>query len=326
MTTIRDVADEAGVSVATVSRLINNSGYVGEQSRQKILTAIKKLNYIPNEIARSLNKQSMKILGLLVPDITNPYFPSLIKGVEQCAMQHGYMLLLGNTEGQEAIGENYLHFFKQYKVAGLIKIDGTHLNTPENVPTVSLDRMNDHDRFAVVSDDFYGGKLIGQAIKETNHGSILIVTGPLDIKVSQLRLQGMQSVFDQHKITYQIYSTPSFQMEFADQVALEIIHNYPNIDTVIAPNDIYALALIQAWSQFGYVIPKNVQIIGYDGIVFGAYAHPGLTTIEQPAYQIGYQGTELLLAIINQQIDQQSSKIIQIKPQLLQRNSLREVE
>ncbi|MGF3113913.1 LacI family DNA-binding transcriptional regulator [Facklamia sp. P12937] len=326
MVTIRDVANEAGVSVATVSRLMNNSGYVSEQSKHKILSAIKKLDYIPNEIARSLNKQSMKILGLLVPDITNPYFPSLIKGVEQCALQHGYMLLLGNTEGQETIGENYLNFFKQYKVAGLIKIDGTHLDTPEDVPTVSLDRMNDQDQFAVISDDFYGGELIGQTILETNHGSILIMTGPMDIQVSKMRLQGIQSVFDQYKIDYQIYSTPSFQTEFADQVAKEIIRDYPNIDTVIAPNDIYALALIQAWNQLGSIIPEDVQIIGYDGIVFGAYAHPSLTTIEQPAYKIGFQGTELLLAIINQQIDPEMSKIIQVKPRLLKRNSLREVK
>ncbi|MCR8968459.1 LacI family DNA-binding transcriptional regulator [Facklamia sp. 7083-14-GEN3] len=326
MTTIRDVAKEAGVSVATVSRLINNSGYVGQQSKQKILLAIKKLNYVPNEIARSLNRKSSMIIGLLVPNITNPYFPSIIKGVEKCAMKNGYMLIVGNTEGKETNGENYLNFFKQYNIAGIIKVDGTHLDTPEDIPTVSLDRMNANDRFAVIADDFYGGQLIGQAIRKTNHGSVLIMTGPMNMNVSQLRLKGIQSVFDPAKIDYHIYTTNSFQMEFADQVAREVIQKYPTIQTVIAPNDVYALALMQTWNQLGVKIPKEVQIIGYDGIIFGSYAQPGLSTIQQPAYEIGYQGTELLLSIINQEINYQTTKIIQIKPQLLQRNSLREVE
>lgn len=324
MTTIRDVAREAGVSVATVSRFLNKSGYVGEESQKKILSAVNKLNYVPNEIARSLNRQSSNIIGLLVPDITNPYFPALIKGAEQCATQHGYVLILGNTEGENAIATSYLNFFKQYKVAGIIKADGNPHFSAEGIPTVAVDRKNDHDLFAVVADDFYGGQLVAQTIAKTSYRSIVIISGPQELSVSQQRLRGIQSLFNHEKIPYQIEFIPSYQMEFADQIAQDIIKCYPQTDTFIAPNDIYALALIQAIHQKGLNIPTDVQIIGYDGIVFGSYSQPSLTSIQQPAYEIGYQGMNLLLSLIHRTIDTAKPLTIQIKPQLINRNSLRE--
>ena len=323
MATIRDVAEEANVSVATVSRYLNNKGYVGLDTKRKLNLAIQKLNYVPNEIARSLNKQASKIIGLIIPDLSNPYFPVIIRGAEMCAKEHGYMLILGNTEGQISTGAQFINFFQQYNISGLIKLDGDLVDIPKHIYTVAIDRIQENDCFAVVTDDYCGGQLAADAIINTQYNKVLVMSGPSHLKVAQERLSGIKMVFEHHDVDYQIYETLSYQNEFAEETAQKVLAKFPDVDTIIASNDIYALALIKEAQIRGYNVPKDIQVMGYDGIVFGEYSHPALTTIHQPAFDIGYQGVKLLIRRLNQDDTLSSHEILKLKPNILERHSLR---
>lgn len=153
MATIKDVAKEAGVSVATVSRVINRNGYVQEETRKLVEAAISKLNYLPNEVARSLYFQKSKLIGLIIPDITNPFFPEIARGVEDVLQQNGYRLIIGNSDEDAEKEVRYIETFTQHNVLGVISTSSEEVSQWEklNIPVVLLDRIH-HDFPFVCSD------------------------------------------------------------------------------------------------------------------------------------------------------------------------------
>lgn len=326
LATMREVAKKAGVSVATVSRYLNKSGYVGKQSQVKIQQAIEETQYVPNEIARSLNQKASKILGLILPDMTNPYFTLLAKGVEDYAQAHGYMVIIGNSEDKQEKVEQYLAFFQQYNVSGIMT--ASELCPPaagKSVPVVALDRfsLGRDDQYAVVTDDFRGGSLIAAAILATDFEKIIILKGPEKLLNSSQRLAGILPGFAAagREIDYEIVETGSFKLADAKQTAAMLFEDYLPFDTVIASNDLYAMAIMSEALSRGYRVPEDIQLIGYDGIPIGQLMQPKLTTIEQPAYEIGGRACELLLALVQKQPVKQ--KIIKLTPKLLPGNTLR---
>lgn len=322
MTTIREVAELAGVSVATVSRTLNNSGYVSESAREKVESAIKELNFYPNEVARSLFQKKSKLIALLLPDITNPFFPAIAKGVEDCVNQRGYSLLLGNVEGDSEKEEKYLKIFEQNNIAGVISaVQGNTVHT-DKMPLVFLDRISDEQKYAVHSDDYLGGQLAAQAVVERDARKVVIMAGPNDISASALRLAGNREVLEKHSVPYEVFQTSSFHLDLAEETAQQLFNQLSDFDSVIASNDIYALALISEANRRGIKIPEELQVIGYDDIPFSKMITPRLSTISQPAYEIGYKGAELLCNILGN--DFETPKRIQLPVTLIIRETLRE--
>ncbi|AIQ36684.1 MULTISPECIES: LacI family DNA-binding transcriptional regulator [unclassified Paenibacillus] len=323
MMTIKDVAKIAGVSVATVSRVINESGYVNIDTRKKVEAAIKEMNYTPNEVARSLYKRKSKLIGLLLPDITNPFFPQLARGIEDRMQEHGYRIIFGNSDENEEKELDYIQTFIQNNVIGMI----SSTNFPEKdiysnlkIPVVFLDRTS-NDSPSVYADGRKGGRLAAQEIIARGSTKITVMQGPAHIKPAQDRFQGAIEVLDEMGITYHVIQTSSFSHTEAEQWAVELFDKYIDTDGVIASNDIVATAVIHEAHRLGKRVPQDLQIIGFDDIPLSSLLSPSLSTIRQPAHDMGREAAGLLIKLIEQ--DKVEDKIIQLPVSFVERETTR---
>ena len=320
MATIKDVAKLAGVSTVTVSRFINESGYVSEEARKKIEQSIKELDYYPNEIARSLFTSKSKIIGLIIPDISNPYFNEVARGAEEMANSQGYNLILINSEQTEA-QKNSLQFINQYNLSGVLQASGTIIDDFVKAPVVYLDRAEDQVDYGIHLNNYRGGQLAAEAIIQGKPKNVIIVAGPAEVKVAAERLSGAISVLNANQLTYKVIHTESYGIEEAKALAADFFTRFPDVDSIIASNDIFALALINQANQHGISVPDQLQIVGFDNIPYSQLSVPSISTIEQFARKIGYEGAELLFRkILNKPI---TEKKIVIEPVLVERESLR---
>lgn len=298
MATIKDVAKKAGVSVATVSRLLNKNGYVGAESEKKITAAIKELNYSPNAVARSLSTKTSPLIGLLVPDLSNPYFPQLAKGIEVELSKKGYSVLLGSVDDEKGFVE-YLETFKQNNVAGVISSVGFIPSKNKDLTIVEVDRISQGSRYTVTGNDFMGGMLIGEKLIESKScHKILLISGPKSVKKSNDRSMGIKEALKRTNVSIEEIETSSFELDNSDEIINKLFSMPALPDTIIAPNDLYAVLLVQELLKHHISIPEEVQIIGYDGIQFIDIIFPKIATISQPIYELGKKSAELLMNII----------------------------
>lgn len=326
MMTIKDVARIAGVSVATVSRVLNESGYVNVDTRKKVEAAIKEMNYTPNEVARSLYKRKSKLIGLLLPDITNPFFPQLARGIEDRMQEQGYRIIFGNSDENEDKEMDYIQTFIQNNVIGMI----SSTNFPESdvysklkIPVVFLDRTS-NDSPSVYADGRKGGRLAAQEIIARGSKKITVMQGPAHIKPAQDRFIGAVEVLDELGITYHVIQTSSFSHTEAEQWAVELFDKYMDTDGVIASNDIVATAVIHEALRLGKTVPQDLQIIGFDDIPLSSLLSPSLSTIRQPAHDMGREAAGLLIKLIEQ--DKVDEKIIQLPVSFVERETTRSKE
>ncbi|WP_347321228.1 LacI family DNA-binding transcriptional regulator [Rossellomorea sp. RS05] len=323
MVTIRDVAKKAGVSVATVSRVLNDNGYVGADTRRKVMKAIEELNYSPNEVARSLYKRESRLIGLLLPDITNPFFPQLARGVEDELSESGFRLLLGNSDEHVQKEMDYIQTFIQNNVVGIISATNHvdyHIYDEVKAPLVLLDRTTDNHP-AVYADGREGGRLAARTLIEKGSRKITILKGPAHIKPARDRFQGAIEELSQAEVDFSVLSTTSYSFEEALGWAKDLFEQFPDTDGVIASNDIVGIAAIHEALKRGKRIPEEVQIIGYDDIPQSRLSYPTLTTIRQPAYEMGREAARLLITMIRKETVTQST--IQMPVELIERDTTR---
>ncbi|WP_458120063.1 LacI family DNA-binding transcriptional regulator [Paenibacillus sp. Z6-24] len=323
MTTIKDVASHAGVSVATVSRVINETGYVHEDTRRKVENAIQELNYTPNEVARSLYKRKSRLIGLLLPDITNPYFPQLARGVEDRMQESGFRLIFGNSDESQIKEQDYIQTFVQNNVVGVISSTndpGSASYRSLKIPVVFLDRISS-DRPAVYADGREGGRLAAQQMVQRGSQRITVMQGPAHIRPAQDRFQGAIEVLQDMGMNYQVTQTSSFSFTEADRWARELFKQHPDTDGVIASNDITAAAIIQEAHRLGKKIPGDVQIIGFDDTPLSNLLSPALSTIRQPAYDMGRAAADLLIQLIEGTAVEK--RTIQMPVQFIERETTR---
>ncbi|WP_458464554.1 LacI family DNA-binding transcriptional regulator [Paenibacillus sp.] len=302
MTTIKDVAQLAGVSVATVSRVINDRGYVHADTRKKVEDAVKALNFSPNEVARSLYKRKSKLIGLLLPDIANPYFPQLARGVEDRMQEQDYRLIFGNSDEDERKEQDYIQTFIQNNVVGVISSTNyPHSSIYENlkIPVVFLDRTS-LDRPSVYADGREGGRLAAKEIINRGSQRITVMQGPSQIRPAQDRFEGAIETIRAAGLDYRVIQTTSFSINEAGLWAEELFRKYADTDGVIASNDIAAMAVMHEASRIGRKVPDDVQVIGFDDIPMSSLLSPGLSTIRQPAYEMGREAAGLLIELVEQ--------------------------
>ena len=313
MATIKDVAKLANVSVATVSRYLNKSGYVGDQAKQAIEQAIATLEYRPNQIARSLTKKQLKTIGLIVPDITNPFFPELARAIEDVALKEGYTVILCNSDEQREKELQYIESLQQKYIAGFI-IATNQLPKEQyrslNVPVVLLDRVLDADLPSVTSQNELGAKMAVDYLIEKQAQEILFISGPNDLEPVQQRLAGFKKATV--GMTIHIYESP-FDFIAAEKVAFDALRKHPTVDAVFASSDIIAFGVLKAANKLKIAVPKDLQVIGFDGIALGEIVTPGLTTIAQDIYALGETAANMLVTLIKGEILQQEQEMIATK-------------
>jgi len=325
MTTIKDVAQLAGVSVATVSRVINDRGYVHADTRKKVEDAVKALNFSPNEVARSLYKRKSKLIGLLLPDIANPYFPQLARGVEDRMQEQDYRLIFGNSDEDERKEQDYIQTFIQNNVVGVISSTNyPHSSIYENlkIPVVFLDRTS-LDRPSVYADGREGGRLAAREIIKRGSRRITVMQGPSQIRPAQDRFEGAIEIIRDAGLDYRVIQTTSFSINEAGIWAEELFRKYADTDGVIASNDIAAMAVLHEASRIGRKVPDDVQVIGFDDIPMSSLLSPALSTIHQPAYEMGREAAGLLIQLVEQAAIE--NKNIQLPVSFIERGTTRKV-
>ncbi|WP_026696115.1 LacI family DNA-binding transcriptional regulator [Peribacillus kribbensis] len=312
MATIRDVAKRAGVSVATVSRALNDKGYVHEDTRKLIHDAIQQLNYRPNEVARSLYNKKSRLIGLLLPDIRNPFFPELARGVEDEIQAHDFRLMIGNADEKPEKESEYVHTFKQNHVTGIISATSNKdisFYDELSFPVVFLDRTTDQHP-SVYADGVDGGKMAVRELVRRGSKRITLLRGPVELKTAQDRFKGAIDEICTLNVEFNVMNTSSFAFEDAEESARELFERYPDTDGIIASNDIVAAAILHEALRTGKGIPEDLQIIGFDDIPLSKLLYPSLSTIRQPAYEMGREAAGLLIKMIQgKAVEQKNIKL-----------------
>ncbi|QIN25686.1 substrate-binding domain-containing protein [Staphylococcus chromogenes] len=294
MATIKEVAHYAKVSVATVSRAINGNGYVKQETRDKIEAAIQALNYQPNEVARSLNMKKSKLIGLLLPDMSNPFFTLVARGVEDMAMARGYHIMIGNGAMDETKELNYLSMFKVNQCSGVI---ASQLSTPHafeqlhalQSPCVLIDRAAEGDT-CVEADHVQGGTLQAETILQGNGTSVLLLYQNLDYTSFRARFDAAKKVLEEANVSV----VTQLEGALTEKLLERYIDTY-TIDSIICSNDVMAFKVMQWLHTLNIKVPEEVQVVGYDDIPFATMFIPTLTTVRQPTYELGQQATQQLI-------------------------------
>ncbi|NOU94723.1 substrate-binding domain-containing protein [Paenibacillus sp. LMG 31456] len=305
MSSIKDVAKLAGVSVATVSRVLNDKGYVGQSTREKVEKAIKELNYKPNEIARSLFKKQSNTIGLIVPDIMNPFFPELARAVEDMATKLGYNVILCNSDENREKEQAYLDVLKQNYVNGIIVSSNT-LTAEQigelNIPIVSIDREISKGLPTIVVENKKGAIIATRFLKNKGCKRIGHIRGTYGVVNAEERCEGYTDVVAEEPWFRKSYIVNgNYDMESSVEATRELLCLHPEIDGIFAANDIMAMGAIKAAYQLGKKVPEELAIIGFDGITISTIMTPELTTIAQPIYEMGELATTILVSLMEQQ-------------------------
>ncbi|MBM7646639.1 LacI family transcriptional regulator [Scopulibacillus daqui] len=310
MATIRDVAKEAGVSVATVSRVINSNGYVNEETKKKVEKAIQLLNYKPNAVARSLFKKQSMTIGLIIPDITNPFFPQLARAVEDVTNEKGYTIILGNSDESSEKEQEYLDIFEQKYVDGIIL--ATNTLTVEQIaslgkPVVAVDRPIDSGVPTVVAEHRRGAQAAVRHLLDTGCQTIAHIRGPEHVVSADERCKGyLDIVKDKPWFSDQLVINGHYAINDAYKAASELIKDRPDVDGIFAGNDLMAIGALKAARELGKKVPEELAIIGFDGIDMCETTFPELSTMVQPIYELGATAANMLIELIeNRRVNQQ---------------------
>jgi LacI family transcriptional regulator len=327
MATIRDVAKLAGVSVATVSRVLNQNGYVNEETEKRVRRAIKELNYKPNEVARTLFKKTSKTIGLIVPDISNPFFPELVRAVEDVTNIYDYTVILCNSDEKSEKEKEYIEVLKQKYVDGII-LTTNQLEIAEvselDVPVVVLDRPFNHSFPSVIADNYGGARMATRHLYEIGCRKIAHIQGPPHVVNAVERFNGYRDemkelgLWDENLIIL-----GNYQLKQAKEAVLQALKEH-EIDGIFAGNDVMAVGALKAVQQLGLRVPEDVAIIGYDGIPLTEMTTPELSTISQPIYEMGVIAARLLMKRIEGKPLEKIHHVLSV--QLIQRESTRKGE
>jgi DNA-binding LacI/PurR family transcriptional regulator len=301
--TINDVARLAKVSKATVSRVINNKGNVSKEIVERVEKAIKELNYVPSGIARSLINKSTGLIALVIPDIVNPFFPMLARGVEDAAHRLGYTVLLCNTDNDNNTEKQYIQMLQRQSVEGMIVVSVNwefvkNSLSQTQLPIVVCDRFRkDIEIDSVTVDNYRAGFEATEYLISKGHKDIVYISTSRDIESIWQRERGYRAAMDAYSLPPNV-QYGSLSIESGYQVTQSLLRS--NIPTAIfTANDVVALGAMKAIHEKGLRIPEDIAILGCDDIIFANISNPSLSTIQQPAYQIGVKAMELLYEKIN---------------------------
>jgi len=305
--TIYNVASRAGVSTATVSRALNGTAKIAPATRQAIDEAVRELGYRPNGLARSLRTKSTQTIALLLPDITNPFFPRLVRGVQVAARRRGYLMLLASAEGDAAGEQDYLELFRANAVDGALLV-GVSIPSEqitrvvaEGFPIVSLDRDIDCPDVPLVQvDNREGARTAVEHLLQLGHRRIAHIGGPHGLNISRERLAGYREALTSARIAVDpaLIVEGDYEETGGAAAAARLLDSGVHFTAVFAANDLTAIGAMDALHERGLQVPDDVSVVGFDDLRLAAYVSPGLTTVHQPAAEIGERAAGILIDII----------------------------
>lgn len=304
--TIYDVARLAGVSTATVSRALNDTGQIAPATRGSIKAAVAQLGYRPNRIARSLATRSTQTIALLLPDITNPLYGELVRGVQELALEHEYTTLLCTTDGDPEREERYLDLLRAKQVDGAL-VDGL-VTTADRIgrfvrdgfPIVCLDRDVTSGEVPVVQvDNRRGAFLATEHLLGLGHRRIAHVRGPA-AGIADERLGGYREAHAAAGVAVapELVADGGWTSDDGFGAVRRLLDARSGFTAVFAANDLAALGVLAALAQAGLRVPDDVSVVGFDDLRLVEYACPPLTTVRQPADEIARRATEILLQAV----------------------------
>lgn len=326
MPTIKDVAKLAGVAPSTVSHYFTGNARVKPETCRRIEKAIDQLQYRPNLVARSLRLQHTQTIGLIVPDIANPFFAEIVQAIGHASQQMGYALLLadsGNDSGRE---RNLLESMFEQHIDGLLYIHAGHDNSDHTTalhnppkPVVFVDR-DVSGQPSVATDNYAGGRLAARHLVGLGHRRIGIIAGDRHVRNVQQRLEGFQFELEQHNIKINGKHVITGTQSFETGLDIQLLMISPEPPTAIfATNDIIAVGAWHKLNDMGLRVPDDVSLIGYDDIFMSQWTIPPLTTIRQDKRELGRQSVAALIRAI--QTKDLAVATIHIPPTLIIRNS-----
>jgi len=310
MSTIKDVAQLAGVSVATVSHVLNGTRFVSDAARARVQEAIGALQYVPSALARSLKSNRTHTVGMMIPNNSNPYFAEIIRGIEDTCYAAGFSVILCNSDDDPVKQSNYVRLLSEKQVDGLIVVssgsDEELLDTlrAARMPQVLVDREIDELAADLVEVNHEAGAFIAtQHLLSLGHQRIACIAGPASLSSARERMQGYRRALREAGLAHadSLLRTSDFTAAGGHAAMDALLDGASERPTaVFASNDLMAIGAVCAASSHGLRIPHELSVIGFDDIALAAHSNPPLTTIAQPKHETGAVAAKLLLQRIAQ--------------------------
>lgn len=332
--TIYDIAKEANVSVATVSRVLNNTAPVKASTRETIMKAIEKYQFQPNALARSLLKKETSTIAMILPDITNPFFPEVFLGAENAARQKGYTFFLCNSAGEYSRESEYLTILREKRVDGIIFLGGriNLVNCPpelsqevielsRHVPIVLVNgNLPKSGLHRIYTDEAEGSALATQYLIDLGHKDIGFIGGMDNTSTTILKIKAVRNKLKEHglELRKEWLQTDEFTVKSGKDLMNRILDQENRPTAVLCVNDFTAIGAIKAVIEHGLRIPEDISIIGFDDTPLSTAVIPELTTVSQNTNELGELAVETLHQIIN---GKSPKKNMMLKPQLVVRES-----
>ena len=301
---IYDVARESKVSVFTVSAVVNQKSHVGKKLRDRVEEAIRKLNYRPNLIARSLAKQRTLTIGMIVPDIANPFFPMVVRGAEDAARKHGYNLLLCNSDDNLDQEEKQIELLLSKRVDGILLTKAAGDFRPAlrqmikevDIPFVLVMRTYSKlTKDAVISDDYQGAHDAVSHLARAGCKRIGLVSGPLKVSNALARWRGFRDALESQGLQFEkeLIVEGDYRIDSGFRAGNALLSHRP--DGVYVANHLMTIGLLRAAEEMGLSCPRDFRLVSFDDYPWLGVFHPKLTTVELPKHQVGSEAAELLI-------------------------------
>lgn len=305
MVTIKDVAKYAGVSVTTVSRVINNSQHpINPETRQRVEEAIQRLGFCPNAMARGLHVNETKTIGLILPDIANPYYPGIVRGIEDVAHEQGYTVILCNSDRSRERTQKYLQVLREKRVDGIIFTGGGavedarthHFFDQDAMVKVIIGRPRGNLP-AVQIDNVQAAREAVEHLFSLGHRRIATITGPRVSTTATDRLEGYRQALEEHGV--EVNPEWIIEGDFDSESGYHAVDKLQSgITAIFVHNDLMAIGAIKALQEKGIRIPEEVAIVGFDNIPLASFVTPKLSTVAVPVYDLGVTAMQVLAELL----------------------------
>ena len=289
---MREIARKLGVSISTVSRALSKPEMVRPELRDLILKTAKEMDYKPNRIARAMVRGQSDLVGLLVPDITNPFFPAIVRGVEDEVLRHGLNLIVCNSDGHVEKEKQYLHSLHDLAVVGVIvasasRHDAYVAQLATDVPVVVMDRKIAAPLVTEVNvDNYNGSRAVVDHLADLGHQKLLYLAGPLLVSTAEERLHGFRDQCHARHLAYNIVRA-GFGIDDGYDAMQKAESTIGDVTGVVCANDMCAFGALARLADIGVSVPSRLSVTGFDDISFARIFSPSLTTVRQPTYEMG---------------------------------------
>jgi LacI family transcriptional regulator len=309
-TTIRDVARLAQVAPITVSRVVNNAGYISDETRQRVEAAIQQLNYIPNTLAQSLRYQKTNMVALIVTDISNPFWTTVARGVEDACSAYNVNVIVCNTDEEQHKLDKYITLLLQRQIDGLIVVptegyNGAMLENlfSSHVPTIMLDRTLPgwHHLSTVRSDSVMGGYLLTKHLLDLGHRRIMMISGSDKVSTGSERAEGYRRALREYdvEVVPELLRFGKFSQQSGYEITVDMIKNMqPRPTAILTANNFIAIGAQIALDEYQIPIPDEISLATYDDLPAHLNPRPFLTTILQNPYQMGHEAAQRLITLL----------------------------